>query len=171
MAEYTDLETRIRVLEDIEAIRKLKAKYFRCLDKRLWDEMADCFTEDAAADFGPDMQFQGRTAILQFLKQIILDSFLEVHQGHNAEIDIASDTTAYGIWELFNYLIHQESNSRLLLGSFYEDEYVKEHGKWKIRSTKEVYIFKDLWELGIPPNDDGANVARDKRTYPVVRLM
>ena len=34
----TDLEKRVRVLEDVEAIKKVKAKYWYCLERKLWDE-------------------------------------------------------------------------------------------------------------------------------------
>ena len=60
MAELADLETQIRVLGDIEAIKKLKAKYWRCIDKKLWDELEDCFVEDAVADYRKNLNFQGR---------------------------------------------------------------------------------------------------------------
>jgi len=43
----TDLEKRIRILEDVEAIKKLKARYWYCLEHKLWDELRDVFTEDA----------------------------------------------------------------------------------------------------------------------------
>ncbi len=36
-------------LEEIEAIKRLKYKYFRCLDRKLWKEMAGCLIPDAAA--------------------------------------------------------------------------------------------------------------------------
>ncbi len=35
-----DLEARIRRLEDIGAIERLKYRYWRCLDLKLWDELA-----------------------------------------------------------------------------------------------------------------------------------
>ncbi|MBN2099971.1 MAG: nuclear transport factor 2 family protein, partial [Dehalococcoidia bacterium] len=47
-----DIEARVRRLEDIEAIKKLKARYWRCVDRKLWAEMAEVFTEEATADYG-----------------------------------------------------------------------------------------------------------------------
>jgi bile-acid 7alpha-dehydratase len=70
MADLSDLEKRIRVMEDIEAIKKLKAKYFRCVDKKLWEEMEAVLTEDAVADYGMGIELlQGRKAIIEFLKK------------------------------------------------------------------------------------------------------
>ena len=42
----TDLEKRIRRLEDREAIKELKARYWYCIERKLWNELPDLFTED-----------------------------------------------------------------------------------------------------------------------------
>ena len=38
-------------LEALEAIKRLKYRYLRCLDQKLWDEIGECFTEDATAAY------------------------------------------------------------------------------------------------------------------------
>ncbi len=144
MADISDLEKRIRVMEDIEAIKKLKAKYFRCVDKKLWEEMETVLTEDAVADYGMGIELlQGRKAIMEFLKKNLdRDSMISVHQGHNPEIEITSDTTARGVWVLNDRLIIQtiatSSGWR-----YYEDEYVKVNGEWKKKSTKITNILEE----------------------------
>ena len=144
MAKLADLETQIRVLGDIEAIKKLKAKYWRCIDKKLWDELEDCFVEDAVADYGKNLNFQGRKAIIQFLKDNLgSDSVITVHQGHNPEIEITSDTTASGIWALHDYLVFQP-NITINGWGHYEDEYVKQNGEWKKKSIKETRL-REEW--------------------------
>jgi len=144
MAELADLETQIRVLGDIEAIKKLKAKYWRCIDKKLWDELEDCFVEDAVADYGKNLNFQGRKAIIQFLKDNLgSDSVITVHQGHNPEIEITSDTTSRGIWALHDYLVFQP-NITINGWGHYEDAYVKQNGEWKKKSIKETRL-REEW--------------------------
>ena len=144
MAKLADLETQIRVLGDIEAIKKLKAKYWRCIDKKLWDELEDCFVEYAVADYGKNLNFQGRKAIIQFLKDNLgSDSVITVHQGHNPEIEITSDTTAKGIWALHDYLVFQP-NITINGWGHYEDEYVKQNGEWKKKSIKETRL-REEW--------------------------
>ena len=144
MADLSELEKRIRVMEDIEAIKKLKAKYFRCVDKKLWEEMETVLTEDAVADYGMGIELlQGRKAIMEFLKKNLdRDSMISVHQGHNPEIEITSDTTARGVWVLNDRLIIQtiatSSGWR-----YYEDEYVKVNGEWKKKSTKITNILEE----------------------------
>ena len=42
-------------LVEIELIKRLKYRYMRCLDQKLWDEMAETLTDDLVRDvFGVD---------------------------------------------------------------------------------------------------------------------
>ena len=144
MADLLELEKRIRVMEDIEAIKKLKAKYFRCVDKKLWDEMEEVWVEDAVANYGMGIELlQGIKAIIEFLKKNLgRDSMISVHQGHNPEIEITSDTTDRGVWVLNDRLIIQ-TIATLNGWRYYEDEYVKVNGEWKKKSTKITNILEE----------------------------
>jgi len=150
MTDLSELEKRIRVIEDIEAIKKLKAKYFRCVDKKLWEEMETVLTEDAVADYGMGIELlQGRKAIMEFLKKNLdRDSMISVHQGHNPEIEITSDTTARGVWVLNDRLIIQ-TIATLNGWRYYEDEYVKVNGEWKKKSTKITNILEEWTQTKI----------------------
>jgi len=140
MTDLAELEMRIGILEDIEAIKKLKAKYWRCIDRKLWHELEDCFSEDVIVDYGPDMQFQGKEAVLSFFREVLgASSVITVHAGYGAEIEILSDTTARGVWALNDRVITEPSNS-MKGWAHYEDEYVKEDGKWKKKTTKITRI-------------------------------
>ncbi len=143
MAEPTSLEMRIKTLEDIEQIKKLKAKYWRCVDRKLWDELAECFTEDATADYGPKVQLQGRKAILQFLKDSLgQETMITTHGGHNAEIEIVDDNTARATWALNDMIIIQPS-TRMEGWGYYEDVYARQNGQWRKKSTKIVRYLEE----------------------------
>jgi len=145
MADLAELEARIRRLEDIEAIKRLKHRYFNSLDSLLWDELVDCFAEDGVIDYEPDIRMEGKKDIVEHIKEK-LHEHIGVHQGHNPEIQITSDTTATGKWELFVYAYLEEFKSGVRLGGYYHDEYVKEKGEWKIRSSKMTLLFFEAWE-------------------------
>jgi hypothetical protein len=38
---------------DIEGIRRLKARYFRLMDTKQWDEWAELFVDEARLRYGP----------------------------------------------------------------------------------------------------------------------
>ena len=168
MAGLANLETRIRRLEDllasneargkrleeIQAIKRLKYKYFRTLDYKQWDEMAECFAEDATTSYHDgEYQQKGIYAIMKFLQRGLAQyHFFGFHQGHNPEIEITSNTTATGIWALHNYMIDTKENRGLLIGAFYYDEYVKANGEWKMKSTGYERIFEESWDRGDTPS-------------------
>ena len=123
-ARVKALERRIAVSEDIEAIKRLKHKYFRCLDAKLWDELAQCFTEDATTSYTDGKySFHGVEAIIGFLKKSLgATTVLGMHQGHQPEIDITSETTANGIWTSEAGLIITDRNVSTREVNFYHDE-------------------------------------------------
>ena len=144
MVGPADLDARIRIIEDTEAIKKLKARYWRCMDKKLWDELEGVYAEDATQEYGADNRVQGGKAIVEFLKQQIGD-VATAHGGHSPEIEITGDTTARGTWALHDYLVWK-SGTKLVGFGHYEDEYVKEDGVWKIKSTRISRLFED-WAM------------------------
>jgi bile-acid 7alpha-dehydratase len=153
MTELEELKARVRVLEDIEAIRRLRNKYFRCLDGKLWDEMADCFTDDVSASyFNGEFRFEGRDALLKFFKLGLSDALIGMHHGHHPEIEITSETTARGMWELHNYLIDTTCNGGQRIAGVYQDEYVKENGQWKIKSITCNQLFQENWDRNDIPS-------------------
>ena len=147
------LEGRMKHLEDMEAIKRLKYRYLRCLDRKLWDELAGCFTEDATTSYsGGKYSFQGREAIVRFLRESLGPAMLSMHHGHHPEIEITGDSTARGIWALEDYLIMTQSNTGLRGAAFYKDEYVKVDGEWKIKSTGYDRIFQERWDRRETPS-------------------
>lgn len=146
MTEHGGLEARIQALEDTESIKKVKAKYWRCIDRKLWDELADCFIADARADYGPNMKFESGEAIVKFLKDTLGgENVTTTHGGHNPEIEIISANVARATWALNDYIVIRPNTKRMGWG-FYEDEYVKVNGSWKIKMTREFSILEE-WDM------------------------
>jgi len=142
--EETDLGRRIRTLEDVEAIEKLKARYWYCIERKLWNELLDVFAKDAIAHMG-DRSLKGREAVVKHLEER-LSLGTNLHRGHSPIIEITSDTTATGKWDLHDSLTF---GNPALKGfeswGSYEDEHVKEEGKWKIKSYKYTHSRIEWW--------------------------
>ena len=124
-------------LEEIEAIKQLKYRYFRALDTKQWDELGRTLTEDATTAYDSGRySFQGREAILAFLRDALGSTrMISMHNGHHPEIELTSPTTARGTWYLQDLVIFRDAGSVLQGAGFYYDEYVKVDGAWKISST------------------------------------
>jgi len=118
-------------LVEIEAIKQLKARYFRLMDTRQWDAWQDVFTEDASLKWGPadDHVMHGRAAIRAGVSAA-LEGATTVHHGHMPEIELLAPDRARGIWAMFDRVDHPKY---LLVGfGHYHEQYVKRDGAWRI---------------------------------------
>lgn len=130
--------------DDIEAIRQLKARYFRTMDTKDWAGMRQVFTDDVVIDTseaGGD-RVEGADAFMAFL-QDALGGATTVHQGHMPEIELTSDTTATGIWAL-NDIVIWPGGMRLDGYGHYHETYEKAGGEWRIKASKLTRLHVDF---------------------------
>src|SRR6185503_1386963 len=127
-------------------IKRLKYKYMRCLDQKRWEEMAECFVEDATAAYsGGKYTFDGRTSILDFFSQAMgRPAVLSSHRVHHPEIELTSETTAKGTWALEDVFIDEDAGVTVRGAAFYEDQYVKVGGAWKIKHTGYARTYEEI---------------------------
>jgi hypothetical protein len=99
-------------LAALEEIRRLKYRYLRCVDLKLWDEMADVFTPDATVDYGTralgqPVRLAGRDEIVAFLRDRLGPDIITVHFASQPEIDVDGDE-ASGTWSFEDTVIATE---------------------------------------------------------------
>ncbi len=82
---------------------------------------------------------------MKYLKSTMDMPVLTMHQGHQPEITITSETTAVGTWALEDYIITPEEQG-IQGAAFYHDEYAKIDGRWKIKSTGYDLVFREMWD-------------------------
>ena len=134
--------TDIEKLLAIEEIKKLKARYFRCVDTKDWDGFKAVFTPDALFDINQDVP--GCVLIgpekIAAAASLPLTGCVSVHHGHCPEIEITSETTAAGIWAMEDILRWSQdsaSPNRTLHGyGHYIETYEKIGGHWGIKTMK-----------------------------------
>ena len=123
-------------LVDIEAIKQLKARYFRCMDEKKWDEWGQVFARDVHMEV-PEaaMVVDGREAVVASVSGV-LEGVRTVHHGHMPEIEITGPDTARGIWAMEDYVEFPAApdGSRVGLRGYghYHEEYRREDGAWRI---------------------------------------
>jgi hypothetical protein len=130
--------------DDIEAIRRLKARYFRTMDTKQWDEMRQVFTDGVVVDTSESGGgvVTGADEFMAFLRETLGD-VVTVHHGHMPEIEVTSPTTATGIWALQDLLVWPDG-TRLLGFGHYHETYEKHDGHWRIASTKLTRLHMDF---------------------------
>lgn len=137
-------------MDDIEAIRQLKARYFRTMDTKDWVAMRQVFTDDLVADTSAagGNVVAGADDFIAFLKET-LNGAVTVHQGHMPEIDVTSPATATGIWAL-NDLVIWPNGTRLVGYGHYHETYEKVGGEWRIKALKLTRLHTDVTAPGTP---------------------
>jgi hypothetical protein len=128
-----------RQLLAIEQIKRLQAAYFRTLDGKLWDELAQLFTPDCEfityrnPDNVDPKRRCGRDAIVASIRRTVGDA-LTLHQGQLLEIDIGAKDSATAVWEMQDYAeIPQGALVRILRGAGrYYEHYRLLGGQWMI---------------------------------------
>ena len=141
--DIEELEKRIKILEDIEAIKQLQIRYVNDLTTIDWDDLMDCFAEDAVVELSVG-NVRGKKAI----EDLYRDTIAITHVGQEGSsvvhpmISVEGDR-ARGSWLLYTHfaLPHKmqippspvaNADAPDWMGGFYEMEYVREKGEWKI---------------------------------------
>lgn len=137
----------IRELVELEAIKRLKYRYLRCLDQKLWDELEECFAEDATASYGGgSVQLTGRGEVMEFLRSRMGGTtMLTSHRCHHPEIDLLDDTTAKGVWALADTVVLTDLDLTIEGSAFYEDRYVRDGQGWRISHTGYRRTYEQIW--------------------------
>jgi uncharacterized protein (TIGR02246 family) len=146
--DATELERRVRVLEDIEAIKRLKHRYADACDRGYdADALAALFADDAVWDGGLFGRHEGREAIREFFQGVSSDIVFALHYMMNPIIDVAGDR-ATGTWYLFQTCTFAKENTPIWGAARYDEEYVRESDGWKFRRLRLVSSFWTPFDEG-----------------------
>ena len=141
-------------MDDIEAIKRLKAAYFRTIDTKDWEGLRALMAPEVTVDVSADGAgvFEGVDAFLEMLVPTLRD-VVTVHHGHMPEIGLTSPTTASGIWAMEDVLrFPPEVGLGELHGwGHYHETYEKADGRWRFRSIRLTRLRLDLTPLDPPP--------------------
>jgi hypothetical protein len=121
---------------DVEAIKQLKARYFRTLDTKDWAAMRQVFTDDLVMDTSASpggTVVAGADEFMVFLLGVIGD-VVTVHHGHNPEIELTSATTARGMWAMEDMLRWPDGRQMHGYGHYHETYELVEDG-WRIKTS------------------------------------
>src|SRR5271167_4885365 len=71
-ARIRELEAKVQVLNDREALRLLRYRYHEYINEAQFAKIVDLFTDDGELEFGPLGKAKGREPIMAFLKSSAL---------------------------------------------------------------------------------------------------
>jgi len=153
----------VQDLVEIEAIKQLKARYFRLMDQKRWAEWGEVFTEDAeidTTDDAADARISGRERIVAFVSGAI-GAAVTVHHGHMPEIEMVSPDRARGVWAMADHLEfpgeppHFTVNGR----GHYHEEYEKSaDGSWRIKRLRLTRLWLEHGGRRVIPSPGGQGI-------------
>jgi hypothetical protein len=129
--------------DELEELRKLKARYCRFLDTKDVESWRGVFTPDvvvtldmAVSTAGADPQTAPPIEGVDNFVPMVLGGLVGVatkHHCHTPELTLTSDTSATGIWAMEDLLIF--GDGRELFGAgHYHETYEKTDGSWRIKT-------------------------------------
>jgi hypothetical protein len=141
--------TDIEQLLAIEDIKRLKSKYFYCLDHKDWAR----WKEEV---FAPDLSFEvpedraepivGVDTFIDYCR-VSCGNQISTHHGHMPDIEILSDTTAKGVWAMEDILRLPKDEPApggyTYLHGFghYHETYTKLPVGWRIQTVKLTRLY------------------------------
>jgi SnoaL-like domain len=131
-------------LSDLYELQLLKARYFRLMDTKQWDEFRDLFTDDMQLYIEdtrvpqPDAApaFASPEALLAHLSGAD-PAKITIHQGHMPEIELVGADTATGIWAMFDWVDDPGRGGAWQGYGHYHERYRRcPDGKWRIAEVR-----------------------------------
>jgi hypothetical protein len=147
------IESRLQVLEDIEAIRQLKARYCAgCDDDHNPETLASLFHDDAVWEATSSGRYEGLAAIKGFFADLRASGRIRnsAHHAINPIIDIDGDH-ATGHWRLimlYTANVPDGSVQYLRIIGWYRETYRRSNGEWRFQS-----LFCQVEEHAAYPTD------------------
>lgn len=145
-------------MDDVEAIKRLKARYCRLMDNKEWNGYRELFTDDVTVNLesaggavpGQDQEsaeaagavIAGADAFLAMLVPTLGEA-ITVHQCHTPEIDLLSPSRAKGIWAMEDLLRFSDGTELHGFGHYHET-YEKHGEDWLIKSTRLTRLRTDV---------------------------
>ena len=144
------LEARVQQGDDYRELINLQCAYGYYVDKGLWDKAADLFARDGTLEIAGRGVYLGQDRVRAYLHQLPAyeDGVVFNHMQLQPVVHIDSAAgTAKARWRTFIQIGWIGREGRWGEAT-YENEYVREEGKWRIAKLHGVINFYAEYEKG-----------------------
>ncbi len=148
------IDAQANRIDDYNQLRNLQEIYGFYYDEALWDQVIDLFSDDATLEVGQNGVYAGRDSIHRYLlgltggSQGLKQGQLNNQGQLSPVITLSADgRSAQARWRVLiqDAIYGKEANWG---AGVYENEYVKQDGKWKIRKLHLYLRFHAPYEGG-----------------------
>ncbi len=165
---HEELERKIQKICDYEEIDRVEKNYGYYLDHRLFDKVVDLFCEEPdSVQINNRGKFYGREGLERFFikymkakKRENTYGWMVIHHQLQPVITITPDgQSAKGRWIYLGFAAREADGSMgqatsldalksVVAHGVYENEFVKEHGKWKFKKVQMSCHFNSFIDEG-----------------------
>ena len=138
-------------LEQIEAIKQLKARYCRVIDTADWKLLASCYTPDTVIDISREEALatfrepiRGIGPVVEAMRTALGDG-KSLHVTFLPDIELQSEDRATGIWGLEYYTWQPPGSPIPILHGFAysHDEYHRLGGRWLVHKVRVDLLWSE----------------------------
>ncbi|MCX7172300.1 MAG: nuclear transport factor 2 family protein [Proteobacteria bacterium] len=143
--EFRAMQRDLGILKDIEAIKRVKHAYFRCINTANIEELKPLLHKDVVMHFfcgTYEWALYGRDEYVATIFADFNQNVTAQHTAHHPEIEIVSETEANGTWYLHDHFYHFADRHHVTGAALYRDHYVKEDGLWQIIESRYERIYE-----------------------------
>jgi hypothetical protein len=147
-----DLAHRASLLRDEQQIENLQRIYGYYFDRRQWDQVADLFADNSTIEMAQQGVYAGKRRVREFLGSLgrhgLSDGELNDHIQLQTVVNVAPDgkTARARSRELAMTGVYQRGGQ--WSEGIYENSFVKQDGRWKIRSLHFYPTFISDYDKG-----------------------
>jgi hypothetical protein len=146
--DNAELQRRLTIIEDVEAIKRLKAEYCDiCDDKHDQDRIVTIFAADGIWEGKGVGRAEGHAELRKLFKSFEERISFSQHNVFNPRITV-NGNQAHGIWYFLGPFTFRKENKALWLAARYEDDYVKIDGVWKFQHLRAIGRMAAPYETG-----------------------
>jgi hypothetical protein len=149
------LAGQVQSLLDIEQIKNLKHRYFRCFDTADIEGLAGLFHPDVTLDVNGGIyrfRIEGREKYLDMVREGAHAEMIMQHNGHHPEIELLSPTEARGIWYLQDSVWELRRKLHITGAAIYRDRYLKVGAAWLIKDVGFERVHEIVETIERAPN-------------------
>ena len=144
----SDEHGALRRLVDKDEIVDLVHRYSYCVDHRLYDEVAELFTEDCVVDYGPAFAppVRGRAALRRMFGHPGVGFAATSHHNANVLVTFEDDDRASVRTSVYAWHRLADGTTPQLWG-YYHDVAVRVSGGWQIATRQLRVLGVEDWDI------------------------
>jgi len=147
------LEQRLSAMNDEDKVRNLQNAYGYYVDRKMWDDITDLFTEDGVLEIATIGIYEGVKGIRRALERSGPPGLKHGQLHNHLQLDMTvsvdpdgMEANARGIE--FAMLGEADRDEAFMMLSVFENRYVKQDDIWRIREMRVFPIRKTDYHLG-----------------------